>query len=273
MSRALQTLVLVTFVSFGTNAAENPAPSSPMMPAPGVLPPTGYLAPNELPSSVKLVPIPPTAGTSAMARDEEVSRSALALHGGPRWELATRDASLSFPVLADSFACALGTTIDQERAPKLMTLLRRTLGDAARSTSEAKHLYKRARPFTINEKPLCTPDLAEALRRDGSYPSGHAVIGWVFALILSELAPDQANAILARGRAFGQSRIVCNAHWQSDVLEGQMVASAVVARLHADEEFRADLEVARAEVAKLRAQPIAAGRDCEVESQTLAAWK
>ena len=30
---------------------------------------------------------------------------------------------------------------------------------------------------------------------------GHTAIGWGFALILSELAPDRADDLLARGRA------------------------------------------------------------------------
>jgi hypothetical protein len=65
-----------------------------------------------------------------------------------------------------------------------------------------------------------TPDDEEALRKDGSYPSGHSSIGWGWALILTELAPDRAEEILARGRAFGGSRNVCNAHYRryTDIL-------------------------------------------------------
>ena len=35
-------------------------------------------------------------------------------------------------------------------------------------------------------------------------------------LLLVEIAPERANALLAWARAFGNSRLVCNAHWQSD---------------------------------------------------------
>ena len=47
---------------------------------------------------------------------------------------------------------------------------------------------------------------------DGSCPSGHTDIGWGWALILSEIAPDRTDAILERDRAFGESRVVCNVH-------------------------------------------------------------
>ncbi|MET0582638.1 MAG: hypothetical protein ABWX88_08650 [Pseudoxanthomonas sp.] len=47
---------------------------------------------------------------------------------------------------------------------------------------------------------------------------------------------------------FGESRLVCNAHWQSDILAGRTVAAGAVARLHADPTFLADITAARDEV-------------------------
>ena len=37
---------------------------------------------------------------------------------------------------------------------------------------------------------------------------------------------DRLEALLARGRAFGESRNVCNAHWYSDVVAGRLVGAA-----------------------------------------------
>ena len=87
-------------------------------------------------------------------------------------------------------------------------------------------------------QPLAVPEARAFLEKDPSYPSGHTALGWGFALILSEIAPDRANEILARGRAFGESRIVCNHHWYSDVVWGRFMGAATVARLHADPTFR-----------------------------------
>ena len=58
------------------------------------------------------------------------------------------------------------------------------------------------------------------------------------------------DAILARGRAFGESRMVCNVHWQSEVIAGRFMGAATVARLHADPGFTADLAAAKAEAAR-----------------------
>lgn len=235
---------------------------------PGIL--AGYLQPEALPNSLALIPPPPAAGSAALALDEEVSRESLALHGRPRWKLATEDANLMFPQAAGTFSCALGVPITEQNTPHLYMLLRRTLADAGLSTYTAKNKYQRKRPFMKNKEPICTPDEKELLMKDGSYPSGHTAIGWAWALILTEIAPDRADAILARGRAFGESRNICNVHWHSDVVEGRFMGAAAVARLHADPAFRAEIEAAKAELAAVRAKGLKPTRDCRAEADSLA---
>lgn len=235
---------------------------------PGLL--AGYLARDALPNSLALVPVPPAAGSAALALDEEVARASTALRGTPRWLLATSDADLRFPQAADTFSCALNAPITEAQVPHLYVLLRRTLTDAGLSTYAAKDTYKRARPFVVNKAPICTPADQAALEKDGSYPSGHTAVGWAWALILTEIAPDRANAVLARGLAFGESRNVCNVHWHSDVVQGRSIGAGVVARLHAEPAFRADLEAAKAELAAVHAQNLVPARDCAAEAAALA---
>ncbi len=236
---------------------------------PGIL--QGYLAPEALPDSAALVPPPPAEGSAAEARDQEASAAALALRGTPRWDLAAADAVLTFPEAADTFSCALGARISEQAAPNLYLVLRRSLADLGLSTYAAKNRYQRPRPFVVNGEPTCTPDEEEALRSNGAYPSGHSAIGWGWGLILAELAPERANELLGRGRAFAESRMVCNLHWWSDVVQGQRMGAAAVARLHADPVFRAQLDLARAEVAALLAHGEPPARDCAAEAAALSA--
>ena len=149
-------------------------------------------------------------------------------------------------------------------------LLRRTLYDAALSTHTANDHYMRTRPFVVNKEPICTMDGGKSYIKGGSYPAGHTAIGWAWALILSEISPEQTDAILARGRAFGEGRVICNVHWQSDVIEGRFMTASTVARLHADPTFRADLEAAKAELAAVRAKGFKPLRDCVVEAPAMA---
>ena len=235
---------------------------------PGIL--AGYLQPDSFPNSLALLPPPPADGSAAFALDKEVSRKALALRGSPRWELAIEDANLKFPEAAGTFSCALGIPITEQHTPHVYMLLRRTLTDAGLSTYAAKNKYQRKRPFVVNKEPTCTPDEEKHLMKDGSYPSGHTALGWAWALILTEIAPDRADAILARGRAFGESRVVCNVHWHSDVVEGRFMGAAAVARLHADPAFRNAMDAAKAEYAAVRAKGLKPSRDCDAEAKALA---
>lgn len=231
--------------------------------------PAGYLRPEKLPNSLAILPSPPTAGSAAFAYDEEVSRKSLALRGTPRWTLATEDANLEFPQAAGTFSCAIKSPISEQDTPHLYILLRRTLNDVNVSTGKAKKHYSRTRPFIVNKEPICTPDEVYFLENNGSYPSGHTAIGWAWALILSEIAPEQADEILARGLAFGESRVVCNVHWQSDVTAGRIIGAGVVARLHADPTFKSDMEAAKLELAAVRAKGLKPQRDCVAESAAM----
>ena len=233
----------------------------------------GYLERSDVPDSLMLLGPPPAAGSAALARDEEARRATLDLRGAERWKLATQDADLAFPKPADNFSCALGVPIDEANTPRLYGLMVKLLSDAGLSTYGVKNMYERTRPFAVHNEGTCTPDQEAILREDGSYPSGHTAAGWAWALALSEIAPDRSNELLARGIAFGQSRVVCDAHWQSDVDGGRIMGAATVARLHADPVFLADLNVARGEVEAARAKGLKPAQDCAAEAAALSQTK
>lgn len=215
------------------------------------------------------MPAPPAAGSAGFALDEQVSREARALRGSPRFAQAHIDAELGFPAGANQFSCAIDIDVDAVKTPALYRLLERSRIDASSATRTAKKHYQRARPFMVNGEPTCTPDDEEGLRGNGSYPSGHTSIGWAWALILSEIAPERADAIQLRGRNYGESRLVCNVHWQSDILEGRFMGAAAVARLHDNAAFNKDLLAARKEIAAARKAGLHSSRDCAAEEAVL----
>ena len=225
----------------------------------------GYLPPDSVPDSLKLLPPPPRQGSLAYDLDVANAESTFPLQGSPRWEVAAIDANLHFPEAAAIYSCTLGIPITKDGTPRLYTLLQRTLSDAGLATYKAKNNYQRSRPFMVNGKPICSPNEEKMLRGDGSYPSGHTAAGWAWALILSEIAPERRDAILARGVEYGKSRYMCNVHWLSDVQASQVIASGTVAQLHNDPVFRADLRAARAEVQAMRRQGLSPNGDCDLE--------
>jgi acid phosphatase (class A) len=268
-ARRVIPLLLACFFIVGWCAgiANSTSPAPPKVPSESL---TCFLTTDDLPDSLRLLPPPPAPGTAAFAADEEAYRTTRAFRGTPRWALAASDADLTFPEAAGTFSCALGVPVTEEATPHLYRLLRRIRTDASHVTGRAKDHYRRARPFTVTKEATCTPLFEPMLRKNSSYPSGHSTIGWVWALTLTEIAPDRTDAILGRGFAFGQNRVICGVHWQSDVTAGRVVAAGVVARLHANPAFRAQLEAARAELAAARAKGLKPSRDCKAEAAALA---
>ena len=232
-------------------AAPTTDPAELKSPRPGFVP--GYLQAGTWVDSLALLPPPPSAGSAAQLADDAAYQASRKLKDSARWVQAEKDAVLAFPKAAEVFQCALGVGISAEATPHLNMLLRRTLADAGLATYKAKDFYKRQRPFMAASDAICTPHEEASLRKDGSYPSGHAALGWAWGLVLTEVAPERANAVVQRARDFGQSRTVCGVHWQSDVDAGQLVASAVVAQLHGVADFNEQLALARKEVAAARA--------------------
>ncbi len=241
-----------------------PAPvapaSPPPSPPPGVtgarlrLP--GYLSADEVPDTFKVLPPAPSGSSPARAEDKAVYKQTRALQGSPRWTLAASDAVLNPFSILNAQSCALGVTLNANNAPTLVTLLTRSGRDASHIVNRAKDQFKQLRPFVAEGGPICTENARDSVAKSFSYPSGHATYAWAASLILAELAPDRAGPLMARARAFGESRVVCGVHWVSDVEEGRDNASILLAVLHANAQFSADLAEARLEVkAALASRP------------------
>ena len=224
-----------------------------------------YLSAAETPDGLALLPPPPGPVSPRRVADRAVFAQTRHLKGSPRWRLATQD------VESDAFthfACALGMQLTAQSAPLTARLLDKA--STAGVVDPVKAYFRVPRPYLGQRAPICqarTRHLAE----NGDYPSGHAAGGWMEALLLAELVPDRATEILARGRAFGESRAVCGAHSASAVEAGWLAGAATTAALHGSAEFRADLDAARAELVRIRADaPAPDSKVCTVERAALA---
>ncbi len=230
----------------------------------------GYLTSAQTSEVVRIVPPAPMAGDPRFQTDMAIFHATRSLEGSARWALAQSDDNLSLPGLLHAFHCALGLTLSPSDAPKLAALLTRANSDAYAAASVIKIRYQHKRPFQVAEGDVCLSPLGKAvLERSPDYPSGHTALSWETGLMLSQIAPDKAVDVLARARAFGQSRVVCGVHNLSAVEAGWMTAAAVFAMQMSSPEFHKDLDAARTEFASLQAAARTKPEACDVESRTL----
>lgn len=217
----------------------------------------GYLKKDQLPDSKAILPPSPDTIGPIFALDLELAINVFPKADAERKAQAVQDASNDFSV-NQPFKEIIGFEISQDSTPILYQLILRSILDANASTDQAKNAYQRVRPFVYlgihDEKPddTCTPLDEGYLRDNGSYPSGHAAMGWIYALIMTEIFPDLSAELLARGIDFGTSRNICNAHWYSDVLAGRLMGAATLAVLHNDLSWKKDFVRARAEALQMR---------------------
>ena len=90
-------------------------------------------------------------------------------------------------------------------------------------------------------------------------------------MILAGLRPERAGAILLRGRAYGESRIVSGAHNASAVEAGRLSATATLTAMQGLAAYRQDEAAAQSEMAALLADPQAPRpQQCQEEASLIA---
>lgn len=249
------TLALAAGLVALAGAAPAQAPASPSLGPP----PTkaeGYLKPDALDGKSILGP-PPAPDSAQGKADRAYFYETRALEGSARWKTAIQDNDLWTGGALKRFSCVLGVEMGETETPVTWKMLHRLEIDVRTVGGPAKSFYDRKRPLIGNDKPICVPR-EEWMKTNASYPSGHSMTAWSWALILAEAAPAKADAVLQVGREGGESRVVCGVHFQSDIEAGRTLGSAMVARLHADPGFVADLAQAKREIAKAPAPSCAA---------------
>ncbi|MBQ7279910.1 MAG: phosphatase PAP2 family protein [Bacteroidales bacterium] len=213
---------------------------------------SSYFKKEELPNALHFLPAPPDTCTTQFMYDISQYMWGKTQRAGERGERARREAATDIPTMLKLFSGAFGYDLSPETTPAIYRVVAKACNTSHDAGSIPKRHYMRKRPYMRFNEPTLVPEDEEILRTNGSYPSGHTLLGWGMALILSEINPSAQDTLLAMGYEWGQSRVIAGFHWQSDVDASRMLAAAVIARLHTSEAFLNDMRRAREEWAKIK---------------------
>ena len=170
----------------------------------------------------------------------------------PRGDQAIVDADLSDSTLIASFVIAMSADTLVDSIPAITAMVSAAKAAFEETAQELKTSERfRKRPYVKMKEQTLIPDEEDTYLEISSYPSTNAQVGWGLALLFAEIAPSHQDEILKRGYEYGESRIIAGYQFASDVQAGRILASAVVARLHADPDFMALLQSAKAEFSTL----------------------
>lgn len=122
------------------------------------------------------------------------------------------------------------------------------------AAADVKEKFKRKRPF------LRDPALEPCLGRAGglAYPSGHATISRLLALVLSDLVPAGRAGYLKRADEAALDRVIGGVHHPADIEAGKRLADRLYAAYSLSKAFKADLRALRGMLDKTRVK--AAGK-------------
>lgn len=165
-----------------------------------------------------------------------------------RGKQAVSDFNTEISTYLKAYSTVLGIDLTSGM-PKLNILFDycMTYGKMTQEKAQAVPEFFYRRPYARYNEPSLIPSLESTYRNTSSFPSSQALFGWMYAMILVEIAPNLQNEILARGYEFGSSSVISGYHWDSDIYQGFLLASALVARLHTHSGFNGMVTAARSE--------------------------
>jgi len=212
-----------------------------------------YFTKAELPNMANILPAPPEFESARFVADQsQYLWGKLMRLDEARCAQAQRDAVYSMQTIIDEFGGIFGLEITKEETPEIYSILQDVCASCDSIYSDAKAHFNRMRPYAYYNEGTIVPEKEEKHRNEGSYPSGHTVLGWTSALLLADInqSPKAMEGLLARGYEFGQSRVIAGYHWQSDVDAGRMAGSVLYQLIRNHERFIGQLAKARAEFAE-----------------------
>ena len=208
-----------------------------------------FLSNNEQPDPIRFLPNPPQPGSGPFENDTYYYHYGKQQRNTARGNQAALD---EVQLMSTAFCEAVGFLIDPQLTPEIFKLAEGVHKDARAVNKNAKNHFKRTRPFVYFGEPSISPEFDEEYKGSYSYPSGHSVRGWAYALTLALVVPDSTEALIARAQEYAINRVICGRHYKSDIDASLVEATAIMSRLLSNAAFLEQLEKARREYARLR---------------------
>ena len=196
------------------------------------------------PEAASILPPPPFPASAEQNADldtvRRVSRAATPM------EEAAAMSEKKFSVF--NFTAAVGSYFNEASLPKTAAFFEKIQSDAAIVTDTGKDFFKRPRPYVM-DRTLANGKLETSY----SYPSGHSTESMVLALVLADLVPSKHDDIILHARQMGWHRVQIGRHYPTDIYAGRVLAVAIVKQLKKNDQFTADFNDVKAELAAAQA--------------------
>jgi acid phosphatase (class A) len=199
-----------------------------------------FFKPGQLDLGKLLAPAPDPA-SEMQKRDLVAVLEAQKVRTPAQIEQAVGDNALSIYRFAD----VLGPTFSADQLPRLDAFFKRVFNDSRILVLTSKDVWDRPRPYVVS---ALVETVGERPKAPGSYPSGHAIFGYLSAILLANMVPEKAASLYTRGYQYGANRVIAGVHFPSDLEAGRTAATVITAGLMQNPQFQSEFEAAKAEL-------------------------
>lgn len=214
----ISSLLLSLLISSLVGCAGHPAPEPTESVAVYSAPQEPRLIANDLLPKFKYSMImPPAKGSRAQKKDEAELRKRQA----ERTPADCARANTEVHANLDHLFGPINGPLTAEEVEPLKDFFEKIRNDADFYIQTLKKEFPRERPFVyMKDLEPCVPK-----ELTGAYPSGHATISKLEAMILGDLYPRRKSAFLARADVIAGDRVLAGMHHPTDIQAGKMLGA------------------------------------------------
>lgn len=203
---------------------------------------SGYLSDTQVNRAMATLPAPSAPGSAEDLADYAAADRAFAARSAAEFARAQQEEK--FDVF--DFAEVIGPDFRADKLPHVAALFKEAEHETKEAVDLSKNHWKRPRPCPPASS--CALDPEKAAKKSYGYPSGHSSRATVDAILLVQLFPQDADALMQESRDIGWRRVVKGVHTLQDIYAGREFGQALAGDMLASPALQHDLAQAREEL-------------------------
>jgi acid phosphatase (class A) len=201
-----------------------------------------YLSDAQVSAVMAALPAPSAPGSAEDKADYAATDRAFADRSATDFEQAKKEEKFN----AFDFAAVIGPGFQADKLPHVAALFKEAEEETKEAVDLSKNHWKRPRPCPPASE--CASNPEKAAKKSFGYPSGHSSKATVDAILLAQLFPQDADALMQHAHDIGWRRVVKGVHTLQDIYAGREFGTALATDMLASPTLQHDLAAAREEL-------------------------
>ncbi|WP_019466481.1 phosphatase PAP2 family protein [Dyella japonica] len=201
-----------------------------------------YLSAAQVNAVMAALPAPSAPGSAEDKADYAATDRAFADRSAADFAQAKQEEKFN----AFDFAPVIGPGFRADQLPHVAALFKEAEEETKEAVDLSKNHWKRPRPCPPASD--CASNPEKAAKKSYGYPSGHSSRATVDAVLLAQLFPQDADALMQHARDIGWRRVVKGVHTLQDIYAGREFGQALATDMLASPTMQHDLAAAREEL-------------------------